>query len=61
MHQVQDDFVVVGDTEADISAGKELGITTVVVTSGNRSREFLEALEPNFLINGLSELIGLFK
>jgi hypothetical protein len=40
---------------------EDVGATTVAVTSGIRSREFLEALEPNFLINGLPELIGLFK
>lgn len=58
---VKDDFVIVGDTETDISAGKELGITTVAVTSGIRSKEFLRSLEPSFLINDLPELIGLFK
>jgi phosphoglycolate phosphatase len=57
----KDDFFIVGDTEADISTGKELGITTVAITCGIRSKEFLEALEPNFLINDLSELIELFR
>ena len=47
---------IIGDTEADIVAGKELGLTTVAVESGIRDGEFLEELKPDFLLKDISEL-----
>lgn len=41
--------VIIGDTEADIDAGKHLGIKTVGVTCGIRSCEFLTALHPDYI------------
>ena len=55
----QTDAVVVGDTEVDVRAGKALGLATVAVCSGLRSRQCLTRENPNFLIksiNGLAEL-----
>lgn len=48
--------LVVGDTEADIKAGKTLGLTTVAVLSGIRSDAFLAKLAPDFIITGVEDL-----
>lgn len=48
--------VIVGDTEADIVTGKELGLTTVAVLSGIRDESFLRALEPDYLIPSIAEI-----
>lgn len=41
---------IIGDTEADIVAGKELGLTTIAVTSGIRDEQFLTELKPDYLV-----------
>ena len=48
--------LIVGDTEADVKAGKLLGLTTVAVLSGIRSDEFLKPLHPDFIIKNVNEL-----
>lgn len=48
--------LIVGDTETEILTGRELGIATVAVTSGLRSREFLARYSPDMLINSVAEL-----
>jgi phosphoglycolate phosphatase len=50
------DAVVVGDTEMDIRAGKQLGLKTVGVLSGIRDREQLAVESPDWLIDRLVEL-----
>jgi phosphoglycolate phosphatase-like HAD superfamily hydrolase len=47
---------IVGDTETDILAGKDLKIKTVAVCGGMRRREFLAAYNPDFLLNNISEM-----
>ena len=47
---------IIGDTEVDILAGKELGLTTIAVTNGIRTRELLEALQPDFIIPDVTGL-----
>lgn len=37
---------MIGDTEADVFAGKAMGISTIAVTCGIRSRTYLERLHP---------------
>jgi len=54
-------FIIVGDTEADILTGKELGMLTVAVAYGIRSKEFLEKLKPDFCLNSLSEFLKILK
>lgn len=49
--------VIIGDTEADIETGKLLGIKTVAVLSGYRSKEFLENYHPDLIIENIGELI----
>lgn len=54
-------FIIVGDTEADISTGKELEILTVAVTYGIRSKDFLKKLEPDFYLDSISGLTNILE
>ncbi len=51
--------MVVGDTGNDILAGKRAGTKTCAVTYGYSPRELLEKEEPDFIIDYLTDLIGL--
>lgn len=42
---------IIGDTQHEIIAGKELGLTTIAVTWGLRNEEFLSKYNPDFIIN----------
>jgi phosphoglycolate phosphatase len=46
----------VGDSENDIKCAKNSGIKSVAVTYGYRSKEQLEVLNPDFIIDDISEL-----
>lgn len=48
--------IVVGDTEADVKSGQALGLVSVGVLSGIRSRDILEELSPDYLIDNISQL-----
>ncbi|AIJ04929.1 hypothetical protein JH146_0078 [Methanocaldococcus bathoardescens] len=50
------DLLIVGDSETDILAGKYLGISSVAVTYGIRSKNFLKKLNPEFYIDNIYEL-----
>lgn len=52
----QPGVAIVGDTESDIKAGQELGLTTIATTEGIRTREYLEALNPDFIVSGTDEM-----
>ena len=45
--------IIIGDTEADIIAGKNLGLTTIGVLSGIRSEDFLKDLNPDLIIDSI--------
>jgi len=60
-NSINGSFIFVGDSEVDISSGKELGMLTIAVTYGIRSKEFLEKLEPDFCLDNLSELLKILK
>jgi phosphoglycolate phosphatase len=47
---------IIGDTEADIGAGRLLGLRTVAVLSGIRNRELLLRAEPDYLLDDIREL-----
>ena len=47
---------MVGDTEADVEAGRCLGFTTAAVLSGIRDEDRLRAARPDFLLNDIREL-----
>ncbi|WP_341730563.1 HAD family hydrolase [Microcoleus sp. EPA2] len=44
---------MIGDTEADILAGQALGIPTIAVTCGIRSRHQLQQYQPSFILSDL--------
>jgi phosphoglycolate phosphatase len=44
---------MIGDTEADIWAGRNLGIGTLALTCGIRSQEYLQQQSPNFILEDL--------
>jgi phosphoglycolate phosphatase len=50
---------LIGDTEADISAGRMVGLRTVAVQSGIRNAELLEMAAPDLLFNDIRELLPL--
>jgi phosphoglycolate phosphatase len=50
---------IIGDTEADIVTGKELGLMTLALTSGIRDEQFLVRLEPDYLLKGITEVADL--
>jgi phosphoglycolate phosphatase-like HAD superfamily hydrolase len=41
----------------DIKPSKELGVRVAAVTTGIRSGDFLRTLEPDYLIDDLSQLL----
>ena len=47
------DFII-GDTEVDIYTGKQLGIKTVAVLSGIRTRILLQTFNPDFIIDNIN-------
>jgi phosphoglycolate phosphatase-like HAD superfamily hydrolase len=47
---------VIGDSEADVEAARELGLTSICVTTGVRSRRFLEALGADEIIPSVTQL-----
>jgi phosphoglycolate phosphatase len=48
--------VFIGDTETDLLAGRELGMTTVGVSFGIRSPSFLDACRPDFVADSPAAL-----
>ena len=51
--------LMVGDTDNDIQAGKRANIPTCGVTYGSLTREQMSALEPDFIIDSLPQLLVL--
>ncbi|MBU0614680.1 MAG: HAD hydrolase-like protein, partial [Nanoarchaeota archaeon] len=49
--------IIIGDTEDDINAAKELNIPVFAVKSGLRSENFLRKTKPDHIINDISEVI----
>ncbi len=52
----RDDAAVIGDSEADVEAARDLGIESVCVSSGVRSRHYLDELEPGEVLNTIVQL-----
>lgn len=44
---------IIGDTEIDIKTGKVLGMQTVAVTSGIRSKNFLVSISPDQILDNI--------
>lgn len=52
--------VMVGDSVADVQAGKAAGVATCAVTYGYRSEGELRLAKPDYIIQSLAELTNLF-
>lgn len=48
---------MIGDTEADIIAGRQAGITTVAVTNGIRSHNYLKRYQPTSIASNLLQAV----
>jgi len=48
--------IIIGDTEADILAGKNLNMLTIAVLSGIRGRKELLSSQPDYIINDITQL-----
>lgn len=55
------DDIVVGDTEADVEAARELGLTSVCVVTGLRSRRLLQELNLDYLLEDVAALPALLS
>lgn len=53
--------IMVGDSQYDILAGKNAGVTTIGVGYSIKGREFIEKQKPDFIIDTMPELIDVAK
>ncbi len=53
---IQEETMIVGDMDSDIRAGKNAGITTVGVTYGFYTKNRIESMKPDHVINEFCEL-----
>jgi phosphoglycolate phosphatase-like HAD superfamily hydrolase len=44
---------IIGDSETNFLAGRELNIPPISVTGGIRSRDFLSGFLPDYIISGI--------
>ena len=56
----KDDAIYVGDSEVDKETADNAGLDAALVTWGFRDRDFLESLQPTYLIDTREELGALF-
>ena len=53
--------MIIGDTEVDILAGKELNLVTIAIDGGMREREILEAYSPDYIVSDLKSAYEVIK
>lgn len=58
---IKGDGIIVGDTEIDIIAGKNLGIKTCFKQGGMRISKIVESENPDFIINDIQEIIKVIQ
>lgn len=56
-----ENLVFVGDTEVDINTAKNVGVNSIAVTWGYRTKEVLTVLKPNFIVDSPKDLIRLLS
>tara|TARA_Y100000741_G_scaffold361825_1_gene346479 strand:- start:997 stop:1641 length:645 start_codon:yes stop_codon:yes gene_type:complete len=49
-------YLIMGDTDTDIKAGKELGIATMGVSNGIRSKEILLQEDPDYCFESINDI-----
>lgn len=57
LHTTPEKTIMVGDSELDIECGKNAGSKTCGVTYGYRSKEFVQNLNPDFIINEIKQIL----
>lgn len=57
--RLRDALLLVGDTEVDVLAARALGLASVAVLNGIRSRDPLAGVSPDFIIRDLAELVSI--
>lgn len=55
-----EETIMVGDHPIDISAGKKVGVKTVAVLSGKKTKEDFKGCEPDLIIPSVRELLNYF-
>lgn len=55
-HQEFDQLIIIGDTLLDIKTARHLGAKVISITTGSNSREELETLSPDIIIDRFDEL-----
>lgn len=51
-----DQSLVIGDTEADVVAAQSISALSIAVSSGIRSRKFLDNLKPEYIFDNIQEV-----
>jgi phosphoglycolate phosphatase-like HAD superfamily hydrolase len=59
LSKIPDACCIVGDTEHDIVAGQAFSMTTIAVTTGIRSREYLETLRPTHIVDDIIDVLDI--
>jgi len=54
--EVEPGSVVIGDAEADVKTARALGLPSICVTTGLRSRRYLEGIRPDAIIPSVAHL-----
>jgi len=57
----ESDTIMVGDSELDISCGNNAGALSCAVSYGYRSRDFLAAVKPNYIIEEITDLLKILN
>ncbi len=55
------EVLIVGDSPEEAEIARELNIKSVLITEGYYSTQRLRAAKPDYLVNNLTELIGIIK
>ncbi len=61
LHWRENDTLMVGDTDADILAGRHAGVSTCAVTYGSLRHEELVAYQPDYIIGRITELPSIVR
>ncbi len=52
--------IVIGDTTRDVLSAQSVGATSFALTSGTDDRELLSSVNPDYIFDGLQEVLDLF-
>lgn len=52
---------IIGDTPFEVTAGKRLGLKTIAVTWGDKSKEYLKKYNPDFIVDSSEEILEIIN